>query len=226
MSNLKQKVSYRAMALFMAVLMLVSTIPATVIALAFEADEESPFKAKNFTAEYNAETDAIDMTWDAFETNPYELWVCVNDLKHEQIDVSATTYSISISDGNECTYSLLAYIDDEDSSGVESDKITTAGAFTLGSLPNLDGITVDNDLTITEIVNRLPTETTVFIKEVPDLTSDGHKIVWDTESTVYDQNLSTEQVITVPGTVVLDTKKVQNRDEFSLDSSVTVTLKE
>lgn len=226
MSNLKEKIGYKVIALIMAVLMLLSMIPATVIALAFEADDENPFKANNFTAIYNAETDAIDMTWDAFEIDPYELWVCVNDTKNEQIDVSATSHTISVLDGNEYTYSLLAYVDEEDNNGVESDKITVTGAYTFSSIPNLDGITVDNDLAITAIVEQLPTETAVNIKEAPALTSDGHKIVWDTESTVYDQSSSSEQIITVPGTVVLDTTKVQNRDDLALDCSITVTVKE
>ena len=73
MSNLKQKISYKVMALFMAVLMLVSMIPATVIAYALDSANESPYKAQNFTAVYNAETDSVDMTWDEFTTEPYDL---------------------------------------------------------------------------------------------------------------------------------------------------------
>ena len=49
------------MALFMAVLMLLSMIPATVIAYALDSEEESPYKAKNFTAVYDAENDEIDL---------------------------------------------------------------------------------------------------------------------------------------------------------------------
>ena len=66
MSNSKQKISYKVMALFMAVLMLLSMIPATVIAYALDSEEESPYKAKNFTAVYDAENDEIDLSWDEF----------------------------------------------------------------------------------------------------------------------------------------------------------------
>ncbi len=224
MSNLKQKISYKVMALFLAVLMVVSMIPATVIAYALDSAVESPYKAKNLTAVYNAETDAIDMTWDAFETAPYELWVCVDDVDVEQIDVSSTTYSREESEGGQRTYSLRAYVDEEDSTGVESEGITVQSAYTFASVPVFDKLEVDNDLTITEIVNQLPTETEVLTSEVIGLKVSGNSVQWNTESANYDQSKSEEQTITIPGVVVLNTADVQNRNNLPLVCSIEVKV--
>ena len=156
MSNLKHKISYRVMALFMALLMIVSLIPSNVIANAMNT-EESPYKAKNFTAVYNAETDSVDMTWDAFETEPYELWLCVNTLKTTKLDATATSYSYLETVGGSRTYSLLAFADEEDTEGVETDRISVNTAYTLASINLFDTVEVDNNLTITEIIAKLPT---------------------------------------------------------------------
>lgn len=224
MSNLKQKISYKVMALFLAVLMVVSMIPATVIAYALDSAVESPYKAKNLTAVYNAATDAIDMTWDAFETAPYELWVCVDDADVEQIDVSSTTYSREESEGGQHTYSLRAYVDEEDSTGVDSAGITVQSAYTFASVPVFDTLEVDNDLTITEIVNQLPTETEVLTSEVIGLKVSGNSVQWNTESANYDQSKSEEQTITIPGVVVLNTADVQNRNNLPLVCSIEVKV--
>ena len=97
MSNLKHKISYRVMALFMAVLMIISLIPTNVIVNAMNT-EESPYKAKNFTAVYNAETDSVDMTWDAFEVDVHALYVTCNGVvSSTQItDVTATKFSLPV----------------------------------------------------------------------------------------------------------------------------------
>lgn len=223
MSNLKQKVSYKVMALFMAVLMLVSMIPATVIAYAL--DTESPYKAKNFTAVYNAETDSVDMTWDAFETEPYELWLCVDTLKTTQLDVAATEHSYSVVAGGETTYSLLAFADDADVEGVESDRIGVTGADTLTSISSFDAVEVENNLTITEIIAKLPTTANVVTDTLSTPTEYGNNVQWNAEGTSYDQSKSEEQTITISGLVVLDAKELQNRNNISLNCSIDVTVK-
>lgn len=223
MSNLKQKVSYKVMALFMAVLMLVSMIPATVIAYAL--DTESPYKAKNFTAVYNAETDSVDMTWDAFETEPYELWLCVNTVKNTQLDVTATSTSFDVNNGGSRDFQIVAYVDEDDAEGVFSDKISVHSAYTFDSVVPFDDVEVDNNLSITEIIALLPTEAYVFISDVSGLKDDGHGVQWNAESAVYDQTSSEEQTITIPGVVVLDTNSAQNRNNLSLDCSITVKVK-
>lgn len=225
MSNLKQKVSYKVMALFMAVLMLVSMIPATVIAYALDSTEESPYKAKNFTAVYNAETDSVDMTWDAFETEPYELWLCVDTLKTVQLDVASTEHSYSVVAGGEKSYSLLAFVDDADVEGVESDRINVTGADTLTSISSFDAVEVENNLTITEIIATLPTKAKVVTDTLSTPTEYGNTVQWNAESANYDQAKSEEQTITVLGVVVLDKDSVQNRDELSLGCSIEVKVK-
>lgn len=225
MSNLKQKISYKVMALFMAVLMLVSMIPATVIAYALDSTEESPYKAINFTAVYNAETDSVDMTWDAFETEPYELWLCVDTLKTTQLDVASTEYSYSVVAGGEKAYSLLAFVDDTDVEGVESDRISVTGADTLTSISSFDTVEVENNLTITEIIAKLPAKAKVVTDTLSTPTEYGNNVQWNAESANYDQTKSEEQTITILGVVVLDKDSIQNRDELSLGCSIEVKVK-
>lgn len=225
MSNLKQKVSYKVMALFMAVLMLISMIPATVIAYALDSTEESPYKAKNFTAVYNAETDSVDMTWETFETEPYELWVCVDTLKTTQLDVAAEEYSCSVVAGGEKSYSLLAFVDDADVEGVESDRIDVVGADTLTSISSFDAVEVENELTITEIIAKLPTKAKVVTDTLSTPTEYDNNVQWNAESANYDQTVSAEQTITVLGVVVLDKDSVQNRNNISLECSIEVKVK-
>lgn len=224
MSNLKQKISYKVMALLLAVLMVVSMIPATVIAYALDSADESPYKAKNFTATYNSENDAVDLSWDAFETEPYELWVCVDDVKTEQLDNSDTTYSVSASVGGEQKFSLLAFVDEEDIEGVKSAEVAVEIANTFASVIVFDSVEVDNNLTITEIVAMLTTDAKVAVDE-NGTESAGHTVRWNTESVIYDQNISEEQIITIPGVVVLDKNSVQNRNDLSLDCSIDVKVK-
>lgn len=225
MSNLKQKISYKVMALFMAVLMLVSMIPATVIAYALDSANESPYKAQNFTAVYNAETDSVDMTWDEFTTEPYELWLCVDTLKTTQLDVAVTKYSYSVVAGGEKTYSLLAFVDDADVEGVESDRIGVTNADTLTSISSFDAAEVENNLTITEIIAKLPTKAKVVTDTLSTLTEYGNSVQWNTEGTSYDQSKSEEQTITISGVVVLDKNSVQNRNDLSLDCTIEVKVK-
>lgn len=225
MSNSKQKISYKVMALFMAVLMLLSMIPATVIAYALDSEEESPYKAKNFTAVYDAENDEIDLSWDEFETEPYELWLCVNTVKTTQLDVTATSTSFDVNSGGSRDYQIVAYVDEDDAEGVLSDKISVHSAYTFDSVVPFDDVEVDNNLSITEIIALLPTEAYVFISDVSGLKDDGHGVQWNAESAVYDQTSSEEQTITIPGVVVLDKNSVQNRNDLSLDCAIEVKVK-
>lgn len=225
MSNSKQKISYKVMALFMAVLMLLSMIPATVIAYALDSEEESPYKAKNFTAVYDAENDEIDLSWDKFETEPYELWLCVNTVKNTQLDVTATSTSFDVNNGGTRDFQIVAYVDEDDAEGVFSDKISVYSAYTFDSVVPFDNVEVDNNLSITDIIALLPTEAYVLISDVSGLKDDGHGVQWNAESAVYDQSSSEEQTITIPGVVVLDTNNVQNRNNLSLDCSITVKVK-
>jgi len=224
MSNSKQKISYKVMALFMAVLMLLSMIPATVIAYALDSEEESPYKAKNFTAVYDAENDEIDLSWDEFETEPYELWLCVNTVKTTQLDVTATSTSFDVNSGGSRDYQIVAYVDEDDAEGVLSDKISVHSAYTFDSVVPFDDVEVDNNLSITDIIALLPTEAYVFIT-VSGLKDDGHGVQWNAESAVYDQSSSEEQTISIPGVVVLDKNSVQNRNDLSLDCSIEVKVK-
>lgn len=227
MSNLKQKISYKVMALFLAVLMVVSMIPATVIAYALDSAEDSPYKAKNFTAVYNAETDTVDLAWDAFEVDVYALYVAYDGVASStQItDVTATSYSLPAISGGKLNYGIVAYADENDTEGVFSDSVQVDKAYTFESVPAFNSIEVDNNLTITEIIAQLPTEMAVVINEVSGMTSNGHSVQWNTESANYDQTKAEEQTITVPGVVVLDTKNVQNRNNLSLDCSIEVKVK-
>lgn len=222
MSNLKHKIGYRVMAFLMAVLMIVSLIPTT--AIANDGDmENDPFKAKSFTATYDAETDAVDMEWEAFETAPHELWVCMGGNKIAQVDVEETDYTIATPEIGNNEYSLLAYVDEEDTEGVESERVSVLVASTFASIQPLEAISVDNDLSITEIVKSLPDKVVVNIKENSDTFEST--VVWNTESITYDQSISDEQTITVPGIVSLDTSKVQNRENLPLDCAIEVTVK-
>lgn len=224
MSNLKQRISYKVMALFLAVLMVVSMIPTTVIAYPLDS-AESPCKAKNLKADYNAETDSVDMTWDAFETAPYELWVCVGGAKTEKVEAPNTTgCSVKATSGGEQAFSLLAYANEEDTEGVKSEEITVEIANTFASVSAFNSVEADNDLTIAEIINLLTTEAKVTIDE-NDTESVGHTVIWNTDSVNYDRTVSGEQTITIPGVVVLDKNKVQNRNKLSLDCSIDVKVK-
>lgn len=223
MSNLKQKISYKVMALFLAVLMVASMIPATVIAYALNS-EESPYKAKNFTAVYNAETDSVDMTWKTFETEPYELWVCVDDVKTEQLENSAITHSVSTTIGGEQKFSLLAYVNEGDTEGIKSEEITVDIANTFASVSAFDLVEVDNNLTITQIIALLTTEAKVSVNE-NGTESAGHTVIWNAESVNYDRTVSAEQTITIPGVVVLDENIVQNRNNLSLGCTIDVKVK-
>ena len=227
MSNLKQKVSYKVMALFLAVLMIVCMIPATVIAYALNAGEESPYKAKNFTAVYNAETDKVDLAWDAFDVDVYALYVSINGaVSTTQItDLTATSISLPVYAGGNVAYGIVAYADENDTEGVFSDSVNVSEAYTFDSIPAFGALEVDNNLTITEIIAQLPTTTSVNIAEVSDTTVDGQSVRWNAESANYDQTKSEEQIITIPGVVVLDTNKVQNRNNLSLDCSIKVKVK-
>lgn len=227
MSNLKQKISYEVMALFLAVLMIVSMIPATVIAYALNSDEESPYKAKNFTAVYNAETDKVDLAWDAFDVDVYALYVSINGaVSTTQIaDLTATSISLPVYAGGNVAYGIVAYADENDTEGVFSDSVNVSEAYTFDSIPAFGDVEVDNNLTITEIIAQLPTTTSVNIAEVSDTTVDGQSVQWNAEGANYDQTKSEEQIITIPGVVVLDTNKVQNRNNLSLDCSIEVKVK-
>lgn len=225
MSNLTQKIGYRLMAFAMAIFMFVGMLPASAIVYAVEGTENEAYKAKNFTAVYNAETDSIDMTWDAFETEPYELWLCINTVKHTQLDATATSYSFPVNSGGYRDFGIVAYVDEDDSEGVFSGKISVYSAYTFDSLVPFDAVAVDNNLTIAEIVGLLPNEAYVFISDVSGLKDDGHGVQWNTESANYDQTKSEEQTITIPGVVVLDKNSVQNRNNLSLDCSITVNVK-
>ena len=225
MSNLTQKIGYRLMAFAMAIFMFVGMLPASAIVYAVEGTENEAYKAKNFTAVYNAETDSIDMTWDAFETEPYELWLCINTVKHTQLDATATSYSFPVNSGGYIDFGIVAYVDEDDSEGVFSDKISVYSAYTFDSVVPFDAVAVDNNLTIAEIVGLLPNEAYVFISDLSGLKDDGHGVQWNTESANYDQTKSEEQTITIPGVVVLDKNSVQNRNNLSLDCSITVNVK-
>ena len=224
MRNLKRKIGYKVMAMLMVVFMLSSMIPASVTAFALDAIDDSPFKATNFTAVYNSSTDAVDLAWDAFETAPYELWVCVDGTKTTQIDATATEYSCPAEAGGDADYSILAFVDEYDTDGVESDKVNVIKANTFESVPLLDSIEVENNTSLTDIFAMLPEETQVKILETGMLSASKHQIKWDSSSASYDRDLSTEQTFVLSGVVVLGAD-VSNRNNLELDCSVEVTVK-
>ncbi len=98
--------------------------------------------------------------------------------------------------------------------------------FTFDSVGSIDEITLENNTTIKEISKALPKKVAVqYAKGEELLLSEGHKVQWDTENVVYDQEKAEEQVVVIKGTVTLDEKKVLNRNEKSLQCSIAVKIK-
>lgn len=220
MNKLKPKAGCRFIALFMAVLMMVSLLPATAITYAVE---KNPYKAKNFTAVYNNKTDSVDLAWDIFETEPAKLVLCVNGTEVEEIFAAASSFSLQMTDGGEAEYSVRAYAEETDSTGVESDRVKVRSAATLASIPAFTVVEVENNMELPEIIRRLPAETAVALEGEAD--SAGHEVRWNAENVNYDRTVSTEQTINITGLVVLNTEKAQNRKNISLETSITVKVK-
>lgn len=221
MSNLKRKISYRVTALALALLMLASLIPASVIASALDELLEDPFKAKGFVAVYNAEADTVDLAWDAFETEPYELYVNVGTEDNKtKIDAAATSYTYSCTAGGKLSFKLIAYKDATDTTGVESDAVTVSVPGNFAGLPALGPI--DDVANGEDIGKLLPTSTKVLVDGGTEV--DGnHTLTWDLSHVDY-KDSAEAQVLTINGTVTLDKSKAQNRNNLSLATSIQVNV--
>lgn len=223
MSNLKQKpLSYRALALILAVIMTLTTLPATVIALAFDGGEAEPdpLAPQNLQAEYNSVTDKIAITWD-----PYESEIQVDNLKviidttENSVDPGDTEYSTDASAfiGGEHTIQVVAEIEgDEHNSNASVDL-----PYNLVSVGTVADVTVDNDLTIAEIVAQATTDIALTVDGLG--TTVPATVTWSTEGTAYDKAQSGAQTFTVDGTVTLP-ENIVNRDSIDLKVSANVQV--
>ena len=226
MSNLKWKFGYRVMAMLMAMFMIVSMMPATVFAEAADLEEESPYKAKNFKAVYDAENDEIDLSWDAFEVDVYDIRLAsYGSVSLTQVPVTATSYSCSVSEGGRHNIAIVVFADENDTEGVFSKSVYVGVPYTFTSVAAVAPIEVENNLTIEEIEAELPAKVSVNVDAMGQTKTYDQKVQWNTENVVYDRESTAQQTITIPGVVVPDNTTVRNRNDLPLACSIEVTVK-
>lgn len=220
MSKENVKISRKLLSVIMALIMLISMVPASLVALALE-DEYEYLEAKNLSAVYDAESDSIVVTWDAIQGDLDGYDINIDSSFGESIDdTSTTTYTfdsntVKTLSGGQHTVNLIGKYETNEKTA--NTKVTLP--FNLTSVGGVSAIYVANDLSISQIVAKLPTSVSL-IAESKTVSAD---VAWNTEGTTYDKSKSEAQTFNVVGNAVLPANVI-NRDNVSLEVSATVNV--
>ncbi len=217
MSDRKIKFSSRILSGLLAIMMIVFSIPVSMIV--FAIGEYDYLEAKNLTAVYDAENDSIIVTWDAIVGDVDSLDVDIDSALGDSVpNVADTTYifdstTVSALTGGSHTINLTGSYGTHERTA----STTVVLPYNLASVGTVAATNVDNDLTIAEIVAQMPA-TVELTAETETISAN---ITWNTEGTTYDKSLSTAQSFEVSGTVTLPSTVV-NRSAVSLGITGTI----
>lgn len=217
MRDRKIKISSRVLSGLLAIMMIVFSIPVSMIV--FAIGEYDYLEAENLTAVYDAESDSIVVSWDAIDGTVDSIDIDIDSSIGDSLaNVADTTYTfdntvvVGLAGGSR-TVNLVCKCGTQERTA--STNVTLP--YNLTSVGSVAATDVDNDLTIAEIVAQMPT-TVELTAETQTISAN---IVWNTEGTTYDKSLSTSQSFDVSGSVTLPSTVV-NRNAVSLGVTGTV----
>lgn len=217
MRDRKIKISSRVLSGLLAIMMIVFSIPVSMIV--FAIGEYDYLEAENLTAVYDAESDSIVVSWDAIDGTVDSIDIDIDSSIGDSLaNVADTTYTfdntvvVGLAGGSR-TVNLVCKCGTQERTA--STNVTLP--YNLTSVGSVAATDVENDLTIAEIVAQMPT-TVELTAETQTISAN---ITWNTEGTTYDKTLSTAQSFDVSGTVTLPSTVV-NRNAVSLGVTGTV----